>query len=382
MIYKINFILTFIFSKLIPFCVILFISQKMNKNDYVHIEIILALSLFLSNFLSFGMQSILNILKSNNFILKIRSAHIQIVSFFSLILSILFNLSDFFFLSLLSAITSSIVILNSIINDLRLLRLKIISNLIEPLIYIVFIISLVFYFYNPLLEFQNLSSLLFIMTSFILLFINIYNYGLNFNIKYKTKKVLELYLKSYNILFFSLILILINIYPRVFINFLDPNEAFDFLLGFRVSFLAFFIHQLFTNFFHYELFKENLKKFKIIFIISTFLTFIFSLIIVYLYFYIIEIQLFNLKYFNFNKLIFFQILFLSIVSYFNILILRLKKLAKQKKIFFNLIIFFYILTFLTFKFYSNSVNILIYIHLIMIFSYIFIVYLKKINLKL
>lgn len=87
---KINYLISFTFSKIIPICFLIYASQKFSNNDYVQIEIILAISLFFSTLLNFGMNGIFNITKKNNLILQIRSAHIQILSFLTLLLSIFF----------------------------------------------------------------------------------------------------------------------------------------------------------------------------------------------------------------------------------------------------------------------------------------------------
>jgi hypothetical protein len=390
---KINYLISFTFSKIIPICFLIYASQKFSNNDYVQIEIILAISLFFSTLLNFGMNGIFNITKKNNLILQIRSAHIQILSFLTLLLSIFFFFLGNYFLSIICSITSNNIILSSLINDLRLLKLKIKAILIEPLIYVVFVICAIINYFYPIFLFQILSSFIFIITSVVLLLINIKQCGFNFLINFrrnllnffnnfKNKKVLNIYFKSYNFLFFGIMLILLNIFPRIFINFINPNEIFDYLLGFRICFFSFFIHQIFSNFFHYELFKDIIKRFFLISFLSIFSTFIFSLVFIVLYFYIIEIELINLKNFIFNKLIIIQILFLSILGYSNIFILRSKHLINCKKIFFYLIIFFYILTYLLLKFYSNNLNVLIILHLNMILCYFLIILFKKNNKKI
>jgi hypothetical protein len=379
--YKINYFISFMFSKIIPIFFLFYVAQKFSEADYVQIEYILAFSLFLSTFLNFGMNGIPNIVKANNIVKGVRARHSQIFSLLNIFLSIIFFFLQNFFLSLLFSITSSLIISQSIVNDLKLEKLKIKVNFFEPIIYYILVISLIIDFFTNSIEFKYICSILFLITASALLIINIKKYGLNFFIQIKFSKLIKIYSISLNYFFFGIVLILLSIYPRLFVNFLDENEKFNYLFSFRIAFLSFFIHQIFTNYFHYDFFKGDINKFNIISKLAIFLTFLSSIFFVYTYNFFVKIEFLNFKYIYFNNLIFLQIIFLSAASYYNILILRSKNLHNLKNLFLYLIIISYFFSYILLNFYKNHENILILMHSFILFLYILIVILKKENDK-
>ena len=378
--YKILFVFFFTFSRLLPFVVFLFASQKISNSDYVFIENSIAISILISGLVGFGVPGLINVLKLNNSNKQLIDSHVIVFSLLLIISSLFcFYYKNFYFSSILG-LSSFYIIITSLNNKLKITNKRIRSSLLESLIYfkiLVCIFFLNFFFKNSFIETINIYFIYSSILIFLFYFNSfIKNKKINKNL-YSIKNIRKIYQRSLKILLFGITILMFTLFPRIYAIFLEFNIQFEYLYSYRIAILALFIQQIFINYFHQDLFKKKINfVFKFSVLVSV-LTLLVSLIIFFVYNFF-QKYFNNFIYVDFNILINLQIFLVSILSLFNFYLLRLKIQFKTILEVILISLFYYALSFIFLRYISDDLVSFSTLHLIYGFSMLlWIIFLSK-----
>ena len=370
--YNLLFLTSFFLARSLPFLFFFYGAHVLNSNQYVELENIIAIASFLIAFFSFGMTSVITVIKQSQINLNLIYRHVQITSLILFIISSIFHFLDQYFISNISNVLIVLLITHSLSSYLKINTKRIYGLFSECFFYLIISLFFLFLSINDLFDnnqillknFLYILSILFIASHFII-------YGQKIFIHCTKKNFQQIYKRSYGLLISGIILSFLSLYPRLFIKFFPEYQQFDFLFTYRIIFLGMIIHQIFSTFFFRNIFKSNwIYIIKLIILIVT-LTLIASLSIMIFYIYLNNNFFFNLNKIDFNYLMIIQIFLLSLINYINIIMLR----SKKSIFFYNKIIFIIflisIVSFLIFKFNNLDIFYLSICHIFVMIFYLF-----------
>ena len=261
---------------------------------------------------------------------------------------------------------------HSTASHLKINNKRITGLLFENFLYFVIFILFCFYFLqNKQLEYNFLQTNTFYFLSLICLITYFVYHKPKFYIDFKSKDAIKIYKRSYGIVVAGIILSLLTLYPRVFIQYLPEEQQFDFLFNYRIGLLGLIAHQLIASFFFRNIIKSNWSKTINLILITVFLTLFASISFVLFYIFLNQFETLNLKSISFNHYIVIQIFLISAISFIHVLVVRSKKSVSFYKNHLTFYFAFYVFSFLLFKFFQLNIIYLSIIHIIAMLSYLY-----------
>ena len=369
--YNLLFILSFGLARALPFIVFFLGAYLLTSSQYVNLENIFAISSLILPFASFGITGLLAVINQNKINKDLINRHIQVSSLLLFLVStILFFTSHYIILNIIN-ILIILLITHSTTTLFKINKKKILGLAGESFLYLLILIFLIFYSYNKVhFQYNFLQKNFFYFLSLIYIVCHFVFYGQKILHKLHIKETLNIYKRSYGLLISGIIISLISLYPRIFIKYFPEDQQFDFIYTYRIAFLGFIIHQLFSTFFFRDIFKSRwLKIIKLIFL-TVMLTFVASLFFVLLYIYLSKFEKFNLISIRFNLLIVIQIFLLSFVNYIQIILLRSRKSIKFYKTILIQYLSIFFISLVLFKYLDLDIIYLSYAHIILMIYYI------------
>ena len=347
----------------------------LTTNQYVNLENMFAVSQLVLSFASFGISGLLAVVNQTKNNKDIINRHIQIVSLILFLISTIIYFTNYYLILNVLNILIILLITHSTTTLLKINKKRIFGLGSECLIYSFILVLFIFFYFNKVkFEYEFLQKNFFYFLSLIYLIIHFFYYGQKIILKISFNEVIRLYKRSYGLFISGIIISFISLYPRVFIKYFPEDQQFDFIYSYRVAFLGFIIHQLFSTFFFRNIYKS--RWFKVIKIISitVLLTFLASGFCMLLYVYLAKYEMYNLAFIEFNFYIVFQIFLLSLVNNIQIILLRSKKtiLFYNKNIFIFLIIG--ISSLVLFNYIALDIIYLSLLHIVIMILYVVISY--------
>lgn len=373
--YNLLFILCFGLARGLPLLVFFLAAHMLTANQYVNLENMFAVSQLVLSFASFGISGLLAVVNQTKNNKDIINRHIQIVSLILFLISTIIYFTNYYLILNVLNILIILLVTHSTTTLLKINKKRIFGLGSECLIYSFILVLFIFFYFNKVkFEYEFLQKNFFYFLSLIYLIIHFFYYGQKIILKISFNEVIRLYKRSYGLFISGIIISFISLYPRVFIKYFPEDQQFDFIYSYRVAFLGFIIHQLFSTFFFRNIYKSRwLKVIKII-SITVLLTFLASGFCMLLYVYLAKYEMYNLAFIEFNFYIVFQIFLLSLVNNIQIILLRSKKtiLFYNKNIFIFLIIG--ISSLVLFNYIALDIIYLSLLHIVIMILYVVISY--------